>query len=82
MLSFGRSEILNFMCYRAIWLVSMGFFFGSVFGRMDLSVSYWVTTLAAIGMLVGIFGDAFHKSRQIAPKSPDISRTNQQKQAP
>ena len=49
------------MSYRAIWLLSLGFFFGSVFGRM--AFSYWVTTIAAIGILVGIFGDAKQKTK-------------------
>jgi hypothetical protein len=52
---------LNFMIYRAIWFIGMGFFFGSIFGRT--AFSYWVTAIAAVAILVGIFGDILRRKK-------------------
>lgn len=40
--------------FRTLWIVSFGLFFGSMLGRM--THGYWVSSLAAVGMLIGIFG--------------------------
>ena len=75
----------DFMRYRAIcravWLISMGFFFGSISGRMGSGASNWEITLAAIGMLVGIFGDTFCRSRQVAAESSEALSADQQREA-
>lgn len=40
--------------FRTLWIVSFGLFFGSMLGRM--TGGHWVSSLAAVGMLIGIFG--------------------------
>jgi hypothetical protein len=50
------------MPYRAIWLVGSGYFFGSILGR-DTAFGHWVTVIAAVAMLIGIFGDAARKTK-------------------
>jgi ABC-type multidrug transport system permease subunit len=58
------------MHYRAIWLLGFGFFFGSMFGRE--SFGHWITAIAAVAMLVGIFGDAMRKKKQDSSELPSI----------
>jgi hypothetical protein len=41
--------------------VSVGFFFGSILGRTFLG--YWITAIAALGFLIGIFGYRLTKTQ-------------------
>ena len=38
------------MVFLTIWLLSLGFFFGSMLGRT--SASYWTTSVAAVGIII------------------------------
>lgn len=49
------------MVFRTIWLLSLGFFFGSMLGRM--SASYWTTSVAAVGMIIGPLGTIIRKEQ-------------------
>ncbi|HMP83105.1 MAG TPA: hypothetical protein PKA41_10440 [Verrucomicrobiota bacterium] len=58
------------MPYRAIWLLGLGFFFGSIFGRE--SFGHWITAIAAVAMLIGIFGDVIRKKKQDTSELPSV----------
>lgn len=64
------SRSWELMHYRAVWLVDFGFFFGSIFGRETLG--HWITFIAAIAMLVGIFGDVARKTKLGRSELPNI----------
>lgn len=56
--------------FTRLWLVSTGLFFGSILGRAF--AGYWITTIAAILLLVGIFGSLLTKD-QSKDKETDIT---------
>ena len=49
------------MISRTIWLLSLGFFFGSVLSRM--TASYWTTSIAAVGMIIGTLGTVIRREQ-------------------
>ena len=49
-----KISIMKHDLFKSLRIVGVGFFFGSILGRM--SFGYVVTTLAAAVMAIGIFG--------------------------